>query len=62
MVMDGPVIDYGSSKVRKKGSLIASKAEVDELDELADAWAERRKGKTLVGETVSLDEFMKQKV
>lgn len=58
--MDQPVIDYSGGK--KKGSMMATRAEVDALDELTEAWEKKRQGKTFVGQTVNLDEFLKQNV
>ena len=62
MVMDGPVIDYNTKPERKKGSMMASKREVDELDALQAAWEAKRKGKSFVGETFSLDGFLKKEM
>lgn len=61
MVMDQPVIDYSGDKNRR-GSMMATRAEVDALDELTEAWEQKRQGKTFVGQKVSLDDFLKQKV
>lgn len=58
--MDQPVIDYSGGK--KKGSMMATRAEVDALDELTEAWEKKRQGKTFVGQTVNLDDFLKQNV
>ena len=60
MVCDQPVISYGKSK--KKGSMMASKSEVAELDALQEQWEKKRNGRTFVGETVNLDEFVQGKV
>ena len=57
MVMDCPVIDYGSGKKKEMGN---SKADVDEMDALAEAYAKRKeKEGTMVGKTFSLDGFVK---
>ena len=58
MVTDSPVIDYGSDK-RKKGSMMASRSEVNELNALSDTWHRRRNGRSFVGKEMSLGEFMK---
>ena len=58
MVMDHPVINYGKDK--KPGSMIATKSEVEELNELQEAWERKHKGKSRVGQKVSLGEFLKQ--
>ena len=60
MVMDQPVIDYGKDK--KKGSMMATRAEVEALDELTEAWEKNRNGKTFVGQTFDLNEFLQQKI
>lgn len=57
MVMDGPVIDYGSGKKKEMGN---TKADVDEMDALAEAYAKKKAQEgTMVGKTFSLDGFMK---
>ena len=61
MVMDQPVIDYGS-KGKKKGSMMASRSEVESLDELTEAWKNKRQGRSFVGQKVKLDEFLKENV
>ena len=60
MVMDQPVIDYSGGK--KKGSMMATRAEVDALDELTEAWEKKRQGKRFVGQTVDLNDFLTQKI
>ena len=59
MVMDQPVIDYGG---KKKGSMMATRSEVAELDELTSAWENSRGGMTFVGKKVNLDEFVNEKI
>ena len=55
--MDGPVIDYGSGKKKEMGN---TKADVDEMDALAEAYAKKKAQEgTMVGKTFSLDGFMK---
>lgn len=61
MIMDQPVIDY-NGKDGKKGSMMASKSEVQELDELQAAWEAKRQGRRFVGRKVSLSDFVKRKV
>lgn len=61
MVMDQPVIDYGG-KDKKRGSMMASRAEVEALDELTEAWEKKRQGRSFVGKKVDLNDFLKQKV
>lgn len=61
MVMDQPVVDYGHDK-KKKGSMMASRAEVEEMERLSEEWSSRRNGKTFVGQTVNLSEFVGQKM
>ena len=60
MIADQPVIDYSGGK--KKGSMMATRSEVDALDELTEAWEQKRQGKSFVGQTVNLDEFVKGEV
>ena len=60
MVMDGPVIDYSAGKKKGMGN---SAADVKEMDDLADAWAKKKAEEgSMVGETFSLDGFLKGKV
>lgn len=60
MIMDGPVIDYGSAKKNGMGN---SSADVKEMDDLAEAWAKKKASEgTKVGETFSLDGFLKSGV
>ena len=61
MAMDQPVIEY-SSKDKKKGSMMASRSEVDSLNELTEAWENKRKGKSFVGQKVDLGDFLNQKM
>lgn len=56
MIMDGPVIDYGSGKKREMGN---SKADVREMDALAEAYAKKKEREgSMVGKTFSLDGFL----
>lgn len=55
MVMDQPVISY---KTEKKKGMMASRAEVDELNALTEAWEKKRKGKSYVGKEMNLNEFL----
>lgn len=57
MMMDQPVIDYGTEK--KKGSMMATKSEVEELDALQAAWEAKRQGRSFVGQKVNLNDFVK---
>lgn len=60
MVTDGPVIDYGSGKKKELGN---SAEDVKEMDDLADAWAKKKAEEgSMVGETFSLDGFLKGKM
>ena len=52
MVTDVPIVRYKGDGAKKHGR--------KEMDALADAWAARRKGKTLKGEKVSLSEWLKE--
>lgn len=61
MTMDQPVVDYGG-KDKKKGSMMATKSEVQELDDLQAAWEKRRQGKRFVGQKVNLSEFVNGKI
>ena len=63
MVMDQPVVDYGHDKGKKgKKSMIATKKEEDELNDLVAAWQRDRQGKSYVGKTFSLGDFLEGKV
>ena len=57
--MDQPMVDYSG---KKKGSMMATRSEVAELDELTAAWDKAREGKTFVGKKVNLDEFINEKI
>lgn len=58
MLMDQPVIDYGSVK----GGMGNSASDVREMDELAEAYERRReRGGNMAGRTVNLEEFVKGK-
>ena len=59
MAMDQPVIDYSG---KKKGSMMATRSEVAELDDLVSAWDKAREGRSFVGRKVNLDEFTKENV
>ena len=57
--MDQPKIDYGS----KKKGMGNSRKDVDEMDALADAWAEKKAQEgDDTGETFSLSGFIQGKV
>ena len=62
MTLDVPVIDYGHQKDKNKRSLIASSSEVNELNDITDAWQRKRKGRTVAGQTVSLSDFLQEKM
>ena len=60
MVMDQPVIDYGSKKEKGMGN---SRADKQEMDDLAEAWAQKKASEgSMEGETFSLSGFMKGEV
>ncbi len=60
MVMDGPVIDYGTDKKKGLGN---SRADVAEMDALAEAYAKKKSSEgSSAGKTVKLDDFMKGKI
>ena len=61
MAMDGPVVDYGG-KDKKKGSMMASRSEVESLNELTDEWKKKRNGRSFVGQKVVLNDFLNQKI
>ena len=62
MTLDVPVIDYGHQKGKNKRSLIASSSEVNELNDITEAWERKHKGRTMAGQTVSLSDFLSQKL
>ena len=49
-------------KNKSKKSMIATQKEVDEMEALNKAWEEKRKGRTYVGGTFSLNEFVAGKI
>ena len=57
MVMDQPTITY-DHKDKKRGSMMATKREVEEMDELTRAWKARH-GESRVGKEFSLEGFLK---
>ncbi len=62
--MDQPVIDYNANDKDRKGkkSMIATKKEEEEMNELVAAWKKDRNGQTYAGKTFSLNDFMEGKV
>lgn len=51
MIMDQPIISYGEKKAKKSTR--------SEMDALSDAWYEKRRGRTVVGKKVDLNEFLR---
>ena len=62
MVMDQPVIDYGSKDKKSEKSMIGTKAEEEEMDALTEAWMKNRQGESFVGKTVNLGDFVRGNV
>lgn len=64
MLIDQPVIEYNrkESETKRNNSIIATKQEEEEMKELVEAWKKDRNGKTYVGKTFSLNDFMEGKV
>lgn len=61
MVADQPVIDYGSKKDKK--GMGNSRADVNEMDALADAWVKKKEAEGgMDGKTFSLNDFVEGKV
>lgn len=61
MVTDQPVIDYGSKKDKK--GMGNSRADVNEMDALADAWAKKKEAEGgMDGKTFSLSGFLRREV
>ena len=59
MVMDGPVIDYGSGK---KG-LGNSPSDVRDMDALSAAWSKRQSQEgSKAGQTFSLDGYLREEM
>ncbi|MCR5533721.1 MAG: hypothetical protein K6F47_00880 [Bacteroidaceae bacterium] len=58
MVSDLPVVDYNYDS-KKSSSMMANKAEIQELDDLTAAWEKKRQGKRFVGQKVDLGDFVK---
>lgn len=61
MLIDQPVIDYGSSEKKSEKSMFGTREEYDEMEALVDAW-EAQNSESMVGKKVDLNEFMKKKV
>lgn len=59
MTMDQPVIDYGGKKKKK---MMATRSEVEELDELTELWNKNREGRTFIGTKVDLNDFIANKI
>lgn len=62
MIIDMPLIDYNFKKNNGKKSMIATKAEEEEMDALQKAWDNKRNGRSFVGKTVNLNEFVQDKI
>ena len=62
MVMDQPTIEYNVKDKSKKKSMIATKAEEQEMQDLVREWEKNRNGKSYVGKTFSLGDFIEGKV
>ena len=62
MIIDMPMIDYNFKKNSGKKSMIATKAEEEEMDALQKAWDNKRNGRSFVGKTVNLNEFVQDKI
>ena len=62
MLADQPVIEYNTKEKKGKKSMIATKQEEDEMKKLVKDWNKDRQGKTYVGKTFSLNDFMNGKV
>jgi hypothetical protein len=60
MLADQPIIDYNADKKKGMGN---SRKDKEEMDDLADAWAEKKRSQGNVkGSSVSLSDFVKKKV
>lgn len=62
MLMDQPTIEYDTKDNKGKKSIIATKQEEDEMKSLVEQWKKDRNGKSYVGKTFSLNDFMAGKV
>ncbi len=62
MCMDQPMVTYLDKDKKGKKSMIATKQEEDEMKQLVEQWKKDRNGKTFVGKTFSLNDFMEGKV
>jgi len=51
MIIDQPIISCGEKKAKKSTR--------SEMDALSDAWYEKRRGRTVVGKKVDLNEFLR---
>jgi len=61
MLIDQPVIDYGSSERKSERSIFGTREEYDEMEALVGAW-EAQNTESMVGKKVDLNEFMKGKM
>ncbi len=62
MMIDQPTIEYINKDKKKRKSMIATKQEADEMNALQEAWDKKRQGKSYVGKTFSLNDFVIGKV
>ena len=58
--MDGPVVNYNYKNKKSEHSMFGTREEVDEMEALADAW-KAQNGDGVVGQEISLSEFIKGK-
>lgn len=61
MVADQPVISYKSDKKNER-SMFGSRDEVNEMDDLTEAWKKKRNNKSYAGKRISLNDFMTNKI
>lgn len=61
MVADQPLISYKSDKKNER-SMFGSREEVNEMDNLSEAWKKKRKNRSYAGKTFSLNDFMANKL
>lgn len=62
MVTDQPTMEYDVKDKKGKKSMIATKQEEQEMKDLVKEWEKDRNGKSYVGKTFSLSDFMEGKV
>ncbi len=61
MIADQPLISYKSEKKNER-SMFGTRAEAEEMNELTEAWKNKRKNRSYAGKSFSLNDFMANKL